>query len=298
MSSKNNNYVRYNNRVYREDYFNTPSCASGYGNTVLYKMCSERSFHSRKGCDDEVCAQNVVADKLLVIGRVYAASPQRGAGDPKNEEQFYFFKGLAKKLMNDFDEQVKNSVMNESRLDIYLSRLNEMNFINNQIECKDNIHTLHEVLKVHNYLNGLICDYISERDLRKSEGSGVDKKKVDIENVPRNQGSFCSKYLHFHMPDYFPIMDSYVKRALNVYIKENEKAKKQYKLLKNKVISGGNENNYKFDNGYFDFCCKIISYWNCEGGRATTLRMVDKTLMEAEQSKRLERERKAWQCKK
>jgi len=59
---------------------------------VLYRMCLEEPSH--KDCE-------TVRSKLWLIGRAYAASPQRGSGQPKNSDQKDFFLWLAKPLVKD-----------------------------------------------------------------------------------------------------------------------------------------------------------------------------------------------------
>jgi len=156
------------------DYSNDQNAAWSYGNTVLYKMCKDKSRH------DNV---KVAASKFWLIGRAYAASPQRGSGEsivgPKE----------------DFFEWLVEPFATSNWLDDKISELNKENHFSPQ--------SLAKILETHHSF---------EAELRKRLG---ERNYEGKERTERAQTSFCSKYLHFHRPDHFPIFDSYVNSAVS-----------------------------------------------------------------------------------
>lgn len=139
--------------------------ARGIGNLALYEMCAKWPDHSN--------AQHV-ADKILVIGRVYSASPSRGLA---SSDAGGFFECLAAHL-----------VSNGADVDAALGKLRKGSFP----DIKAHAVALHEKL------DELIVAFT------KSWKTGDDKGR----NV-HSRASFVSKYLHFHAPDAFPILDKY-----------------------------------------------------------------------------------------
>ena len=93
---------------------------SGYGNDVLYRMCSEKPNHD---CVD------IISSKLWIIGRSYSASIERKAGKD--------FK------IDDAAEIIKSSDIDQRIKDISTIERPEMNNID-------------RVLDVHNFFVGLL----------------------------------------------------------------------------------------------------------------------------------------------
>ncbi len=60
--------------AYAADYHSDRDAAWGFGNAILYRMCKDKPRH------DDI---TVAASKFWLIGRAYAASPQRGSGKSK-----------------------------------------------------------------------------------------------------------------------------------------------------------------------------------------------------------------------
>lgn len=144
--------------------------AGGIGNLVLYQMCEKWPRHT----DIEH-----VADKILVVGRVYAAAPSRGLADKDGQT---FTKQLA-----------RNLVEHPEMLDGKLDQLTNLGFPN----CVATAVTLHGAFD-----NWIVC--FSRRWREQKTGAR------QIHSRP----SFASKYLHFHAPDVFPILDRYSELGL------------------------------------------------------------------------------------
>jgi hypothetical protein len=156
---------------FKADYWRDREAAWGFGNSVLYRMCiKDAPAHN----DPEE-----VASKCWLIGRSYAASPQRGSGTARRGQSSSFWEHLA-------------ASKEWKRLDKQLARLNGRNRF-----CE---RSLSEILAVHAFLVGLVANQTALRNLG--------------DRSAWNHISFASKYLHFHRPDHFPIFDSVANRAL------------------------------------------------------------------------------------
>jgi hypothetical protein len=133
-------------------------------------MCQEHPDHT----DSEV-----IAGKLWLIGRAYAASPERGSGRARAGQDPDFFSYLAQSGA-------------WGGLDARLDPLKNRDGFS--------MRSLPEILATHVYLVDLLSELIAPR--------------LGGERQPRGHTSFASKYLHFHAPDHFPIYDSYVNSAI------------------------------------------------------------------------------------
>jgi hypothetical protein len=195
-----------------DEYCNCKVLADKFENQVLYKMCRKSPRHE--------CAY-VNAGKLISIGRIYAASPQRGAGKAKQEKP-EFFEALGEALKEcELDDMLK-VIPFDARIS------------NDEVSLK-------LVLDTHEYF---------ECTLR----SAIKKWRIVSESKPRRQILFASKYLHFHRPNAFPIVDSIVKLGLR---KEG---------VKGAFLS------------YKEFCTKFVGYAE-KHGQDWTPRGVDTVLL-------------------
>lgn len=124
----------------------------------------------------------VTAGKITAIGRIYAAAPERGAGSGR--ETGSLASSIALRLEN-------------SRLDTMLDAI--------AFADRFSDANLASIVEVHQ----LLVDEIAQATRDWSIAAD------DEGWSPRNQPSFSSKYLHFHRPNMFPIMDSYAKAGLS-----------------------------------------------------------------------------------
>jgi hypothetical protein len=142
--------------------------AGTYENQILYRVClRDAPGH---------CHIKQTMGKLIAVGRIYAASPERGAGPAEARPKFW--ESLAEKLKaEDLDARLE-VFDHAARFDVKM--------LKNVVFCH---HGLVEWL------------YSATKELN---------PKVN----PRRHPSFASKYLHFHRPNTFPIMDSFATAGL------------------------------------------------------------------------------------
>ncbi len=118
----------------------------------------------------------VTAGKVTIIGRTYSATIERGAGKAIDS-------GTNLTLL--FAEK-----LHRNKIDICLNRI--------PFEYRFEEERANEIIDIHAKLNGLVGDTI------KAWGGGNSF----------NRESFCSKYLHFHKPNAFPILDRFSRVAM------------------------------------------------------------------------------------
>jgi hypothetical protein len=158
----------------RHQYINDPQASGGFfENRILYAMCFNYPKH-----DDAY----ITAGKMITIGRVYAASPERGAGEAQEK---------GRSLLKLTAERLR-----ATDIDIQLEDL--------PFETRFSRHLASTVIKLHGLLNRTVGDAICEWNGRKDKTF--------------NRESFASKYLHFHRPNAFPILDSYSGKGAIIYV--------------------------------------------------------------------------------
>lgn len=123
----------------------------------------------------------VTAGKITAIGRIYSAAPERGAGSGREPGS----------LSHAIAVRLANSPLDE--------RLNAIAFADHFSEA--NVAQIVEAQR-------LLVDQVAYAT------RGWSISSDDGAWSPQNQASFASKYLHFHRPNAFPIMDSYAKAGL------------------------------------------------------------------------------------
>lgn len=157
----------------QDKYCKDNDIAGSFVNHILYRMCWEFPDH-----DDA----RVTADKMIAIGRIYAASPERGAA--KNQKATVnVVRAIAESLVN-------------SGLD---GKIREIGFLERiSPELFEKVTSVHELLEKEIY---------TATDEWAKIGQGGAPKIRHLE-------SFVSKYLHFHRPNAFPIMDRFAKHGL------------------------------------------------------------------------------------
>ncbi len=164
-----------------------------FENVILYKMCHDYPKHD--------CFK-IVRGKIILIGRTYAASPERQSGitkyqDQKSEE--YSLDESDKKRLEKFDilTEISKKLVNEKFDEILKNGKNEAE----------------SVIKIVNHMSELIHSV----NTQKRTIGAPEKNDIQIKYSP----SFCSKYLHFHFPDRFPIMDQFSIKGINKRLNSN-----------------------------------------------------------------------------
>lgn len=156
----------------RQAYCDDTAVAGTFENRILYRMCFEHPDHTDVA---------VVKGKIIAIGRIYSASPQRGAGRPKAGNPDVFEAIAAAICADGFDDCLKN-LPTDMRI--------------------DQSH-IDGVVQVHARLKSIVFEATRINNERSAES----KAGSDTPWKPRYHPSFASKYLHFHRPNLIPIYD-------------------------------------------------------------------------------------------
>jgi hypothetical protein len=125
-----------------------------------------------------------VAAKAGLIGAFYSASPKRGIGGRKDEHRLDFFDQLGLYLCR-------------SEIDEWLSEARTLGLVNSA-----NVNT---IAALHGKFDALVVRFLNEVWSKDTRNRRAWKRT-----------SFCSKYLHFHVPKAFPIYDSVILERLQL----------------------------------------------------------------------------------
>lgn len=151
-------------------------------NQVLYEMCEKYP---------ELLAVNQLSAKAFLIGRSYAASPQRGVKNNSRSMNYSFFEFYS-------SEVIKNIKLNKKvrDFDSLLIKLKSIDFLS--------LADLYETIKLIIIFN--------------------DASYASIHNLGgKNAISFSSKLLHFHLPRSTFIIDSYANKNAKLAIDKTSK---------------------------------------------------------------------------
>lgn len=183
------------------------------GNEVLYTLCKDYPLlkeNNPKDTNEERKLQGLAAE-LWLIGRSYAASPERRDYGEKVEWTNSgngldtYFDLLADKLWSDgYYYELKTIVENLENLGKY--RL-EQSFEENDKQIL--VSVIANVLKF-NALLKEIRFAVDKKELSNHVGDNKEKLEV-LKNNQKNMLSFSSKFLHFHFPDVVFIFDTITK---------------------------------------------------------------------------------------
>lgn len=150
-----------------------------FGNSVLYDMCEKEPRH---------VDENVIKDKIWIIGRTYAASIERQGGGNAVHRR------AARELMTVGAE-----------LDSRIAKLQGVDF---------GLDSIVEVLSTHD----LVIRRLQEASRKRLPHTGLAVGDGAIFT------SFAAKYLHFHGKRAFPIYDQHAERAVKRMVKEQPKS--------------------------------------------------------------------------
>jgi hypothetical protein len=137
---------------------------------------------------NHACAY-INSGKITAIGRIYAAAPERGAGKSASAIEA-FPQALGRRFAS-------------SKIDEVLAKIPFKKGFSKQ--------EISEISKIHGYLVNEIFECTKDWSA----------SSLDENWKPRNQASFASKYLHFHRPNFFPIMDLFAKTGLKCFEKKH-----------------------------------------------------------------------------
>jgi len=143
---------------------------------TVYKLSNQTLYDLCTENFDHDTPEKILA-KTVIIGRTYAVALDRGKD--KNKETAK----IPKYINDDFYQKKVVPLFLKSKIDNLLFKLKSIDQIPESVD---------EILAVHFYLTNHL-------------------KKINKEN----KRSFCSKYLHFHLPGLFFIYDSRADNAIN-----------------------------------------------------------------------------------
>lgn len=182
-----------------------------YSNDALYGLCSGLSIMPDPGCTNKT-ALDKFASVMLIIGRTYSASPERRKTAKNND----YNNGSG----NFFNDLACHAVA----IKTYKAMYDKLKNIANKKYHYDNGSHDYELLTKSlvcvSLFNQVLVEAICLLDKKKALESLGDTDRANF----RDNYSFCSKFLHFVLPDIF-----FIKDTISLY-----GAKKIYENLKDK----------------------------------------------------------------
>lgn len=162
-----------------------------YGNEILYKMCDITKIIPCNSSDKDKIKN--FGSAIWLIGRSYAASPERRQGAKNNGEGLGdFFTDLAENIVADKQYPEFLDIIDYLKGEDYSYKYD---FNSSTIsDLKHDLDLLFKSAKCVQVLNEMI-----KRSVQKIDGT----------DTARNNISFCSKFLHFLIPNIVFIIDSY-----------------------------------------------------------------------------------------
>ncbi|MCW2391955.1 hypothetical protein [Sphingobium sp. B11D3A] len=138
-------------------------------------------------------------------------------------------------------EEISNAIVSKSgEIDEMISAVSQYEFLEN----------VDEVVRCHQYLDDIVCNTLRE---------------FEVNSVQR--ASFSSKYLHFHAPDSFPLLDSLAKTGLA-------------------SLTQGFRTKLKSPKPYARFCERLEYFMTEQKLEGTSLRHIDTFLVDKGRSAR------------
>ena len=185
-----------------------------YSNDALYGLCGGLSIIPAPGCTSKTTLDKF-ASAMLIIGRTYSASPERRKTANKNKN---YNNGSG----NFFNELTCQAVKNKT----YKIMYDELkNIENEKYHYHDNSHD-YELLSKSLVCVSLFNQVLVEAICSLDEGKAIELLDDTERANFRDNYSFCSKFLHFVLPDIFFIKDTI----------SFDGAKKFYKILNEKEV--------------------------------------------------------------
>lgn len=258
------------------------------GNRTLYNLCEEHPLSATYD-DNEI---DSLASKIWLIGRSYAASPERRNYISGNEllemslktsddGENFFFEQLAKNI-------IKN---NKYKRLIDLVDRYKKTFFKDASGSKRNEELLRQEIEIVFMFNDIL-----RKSIRKIDAKSInEKKRKGIKGKIRIKQfvSFSSKFMHFHLPYIVFIYDNFSsnhtkkhKKGEYFFVKNGKKeisfCESDYKNLFNKI---SNNYNKKIDNKELEYirhaCISYLVLYKLRDKHDTSItpRMVDNFLL-------------------
>ena len=168
-----------------------------FGNEVLYQMCSDM-YKLLPRDKEDISAIKRLGSAIWLIGRSYSASPERRKWAQNSDD------GLG-----DFFWNLAVRMTSTEEYDTFRTEICNINTKNYEYDRSDeDIELLIASVRCVKTLNEMIMKAI---------------QTMDESEAVRNNVSFCSKFLHFLVPDVFFIIDSYSNNGGKALFKKKDK---------------------------------------------------------------------------
>ena len=242
-----------------------------FGDYILYGMC-DGEYKGEKTIKHT--DRDIVAGKIWLIGRSYAASPERNLWkEPKTIRIKEAEKQLKGNTDTDFFKKFANFFVRDERrkeLDDTISQLQEHNKYEYIFE--NDKHILEKIVHLVMLFNEMIKDASIQH--KKDKYEKIISELNETELMVKNNIIFASKYLHFHLPKIVYIMDG------NSRKNSKEKYEKLYNK-ENKQIFDDFERKFPFNDGYVKHIlhCHFIAQELNADNKECTPRDIDNILM-------------------
>lgn len=173
-----------------------------FGNKLLYAMCVARA-------GQEWGNASRLADKLWLIGRAYAASPERRFTTKEKHPSDYHGDGTGL-----FFEQVASNIVQAEQYSNIVSSVKGLQYLHFNGTEKDFTQLRNGIVSVIEF-NALLKSVLQQFD--ESCGAYHDKPEY------KNHISFCSKFLHFHAPYSVFILDYFTEEGAKTLVESRRR---------------------------------------------------------------------------
>ena len=221
------------------------------GNQLLYQLCSNYPIRERN--------KDGIAAQMWLIGRSYAASPERRDYDVpfvwtnSGNGLDSYFELLADELLSDKFKEELNSIINlfpnspDSHDGYTFDNNNDIDVLTNSIQAVLAFNNLLKAVRLNvdfgedeNSAKKVFDECLNILSNKKGKEDNNKREKIQafcndhennlyqtVKSNQKNMISFCSKFLHFHFPNYVFIIDSLTEAHFK------GKNKKVFKFYKN-----------------------------------------------------------------
>ena len=198
-----------NIKVFSKQIQNVIDTPISLGNQILYEICRNQGKYLWGNGD-------FIGDKIWLIGRSYAASPERRYQKDKVVEDKLELDSRGDGTGQYFTE-IGNYIVNDAQYQPLTSKLISLQTSYKFDGSQSDMFLLEETVNAVAKLNDLVMRASNEYDLKYNPNINGKVKY-------RNQISFCSKFLHFHYPHTVFIMDHFTqKTAIQLFSMRSQK---------------------------------------------------------------------------
>ena len=189
----------------------TTYTSNSFGNQTLYDMCTRGN----------ITIPTELADQIWLIGRSYSASPERRFRNPSAA----ITRGRG---TGDYFQHIANYIISRPAFAIILSKMKSLAPLKFDCSPSDFSYLCISVQCVEEF-NELVKEASKDYDAK------YNPSIISPPTIYVNQISFCSKFLHFQMPENFFITDQFTEKGAKQLF--STKCKKECNLDKEKINS-------------------------------------------------------------